>query len=604
MGLDRRKLKKIDKSMKTIEDWQLEVERLKEALRKKEKENEDLIDQVRELHEGMSEMEKRMEEKLAIKIEELINSKLPSIDGAEGAGKRTSTPVGDSKVVLGSNNGIEKEKEKPETKKMKKKTSKNRRHERWMKLKGGRSVDSLYSSSNEGENKTLESETDEYDSKSDCDVKRSILITEVPKISRYNIYGGKSIGDHFKEYENYCRKKFGENKRFWVKELGETLEGRILDFYKTVVCGGEPRYEVMKQRMIHQVRRVKAGVRFHKVNDFDKVKLGKNEAIDMYAHRLETLARKKFGDEGINENKELMRKFLETVPTSLSEFINTRRKEKMRWAGERLLWEDILEIVEDRAFEVNGRAEVEPPDVFYGKSDDNNDSPLPYRSYRDALKANPLEVMVKFLEDFYGQEAEVRAAGQNIRSNDSVRNRITNQSTNLVMRNASNIQNEGIRCFRCGQLGHMRSECRLAAGACFSCGQIGHLANECGNSQSVGCRRCGSMDHWARDCLQGGGIASNVIKSICGNCGQDGHFSRMCREPKSTCSQCGKVGHVAGRCWSGRRIMNNHQGQNVARGQQVERQGGQIFGTSNGDISRTITDNGNRVSEGNSRTGN
>ena len=42
-----------------------------------------------------------------------------------------------------------------------------------------------------------------------------------------------------------------------------------------------------------------------------------------------------------------MREFLETVPVSESEAISVRRKERMRWVGERLLWEDMLEMVED-----------------------------------------------------------------------------------------------------------------------------------------------------------------------------------------------------------------------------------------------------------------
>ncbi|XP_068235757.1 scaffold attachment factor B1-like [Palaemon carinicauda] len=51
--------------------------------------------------------------------------------------------------------------------------------------------------------------------------------------------------------------------------------------------------------------------------------------------RLETLARKKYGDGGINENKELMKKFLATLPEIVAEFIHLKRTEKMRWTKER-----------------------------------------------------------------------------------------------------------------------------------------------------------------------------------------------------------------------------------------------------------------------------
>ena len=50
----------------------------------------------------------------------------------------------------------------------------------------------------------------------------------------------------------------------------------------------------------------------------------------------------------------------------MSEVINGRRKGKMRWVGERLLWEDILQMVEDGAFEGTEREEYEKKDVSSG----------------------------------------------------------------------------------------------------------------------------------------------------------------------------------------------------------------------------------------------
>ena len=69
--------------------------------------------------------------------------------------------------------------------------------------------------------------------------------------------------------------------------------------------------------------------------------------MDLYAYRLEALARKKFRDVGINESKPLMRKFLDTIPRYVAEQVNMNRKEKMRWTKERLLWEDVLGLIED-----------------------------------------------------------------------------------------------------------------------------------------------------------------------------------------------------------------------------------------------------------------
>ena len=84
-------------------------------------------------------------------------------------------------------------------------------------------------------------------------MKRSILIRDIPRPGKYDLYGAKDVVEFFREYERYCKERFHNNKQFWVKELGDFLEGRIADFYRTVVSVGEPKYDVVKQRLIEQV---------------------------------------------------------------------------------------------------------------------------------------------------------------------------------------------------------------------------------------------------------------------------------------------------------------------------------------------------------------
>ena len=587
--------------MGTTEELRLEVERLKEALRKKERENENLIDELRELKNGMEEMEKRMEDRMVAKLDDIMRERFASEVGGGAKSKRTSTPRIDrqktksEEPVKNGLSDVDEDEDEEKMKKKKKKTSKQRRHERRMKAKS-KSIDSLYSSSDEGVSEDGGSGSSES-SESGIQVKRSVLIRDIPKINKFNVYGTKDVFEFFKDYEGYCKEKFDENRVFWVKELGEFLEGRMLDFYKAIVSVGEPKYEVVKQRILDQVRRVKAGVKYRKVNDFDKARRGKNERIDMYAHRLETLARKKFGDEDVDGNKRLLKKFLETVPPSVTEYVNLRRKEKMRWSGERLRWEDVLEIVEDREFEGNEREENERRDVYSGRGMTERASPPPqYRSYRDALKANPYEVMVKFLEDFYGGSEErlvnvgdVNAnvsrqigGNVNVRRNDMY-NQGSGRQGNVT--NRENV-NKIVKCFRCGKTGHMISECRWANGTCFSCGQVGHMAMNCTDPQRSGCRRCGGLDHWVRDCPQG----VRMTQLVCGNCGIEGHFSRMCRSPRNTCNRCGKLGHVGEMCWSVRQPGRGSQvnpgvndgGSGI--GSNVQAIGSQAIGSSNRNV--------------------
>ncbi|XP_064077860.1 uncharacterized protein LOC135195536 [Macrobrachium nipponense] len=52
--------------------------------------------------------------------------------------------------------------------------------------------------------------------------------------------------------------------------------------------------------------------------------------------------------------------------------------------------------------------------------------------------------------------------------------------------------------------------------------------------------RCGQVGHIASGCQ---GTRVNVV---CGNCGKNGHYARMCKELHAKCVECGMEGHVNG----------------------------------------------------------
>jgi len=213
--------------------------------------------------------------------------------------------------------------------------------------------DSLYSSS--------ASESEKGSSESDVgEVKTGgLVIREIPTPSKFNVYGSRDIEDFFREFEGYCKAKYSERMGHWVKVLGECLEGRMYEFWKVITGEGNVKYEVVKSRMIEQVGRIKGSVRYQKKDDFERASMKEGESIDGYAHRLETVARRKYGNENIEGCKPLIKKFLETVPGSVREYLNMKRKEYKRSGGQRLLWGEILELLEDRMYEERKYGESE-----------------------------------------------------------------------------------------------------------------------------------------------------------------------------------------------------------------------------------------------------
>lgn len=67
----------------------------------------------------------------------------------------------------------------------------------------------------------------------------------------------------------------------------------------------------------------------------DDARTKKDERVNWYVHQLEKLGQVKFGNGGVNECKEWIKKFLATVPNNVAEYVNIRRKNKMSWVGDR-----------------------------------------------------------------------------------------------------------------------------------------------------------------------------------------------------------------------------------------------------------------------------
>ena len=289
--------------------------------------------------------------------------------------------------------------------------------------------------------------------------------------------------------------------------MGNCLEGRLHEFFNVITSTGEPKYATIKKRVIEEVSRIKASVHYKRKDDFSKAKMLKNEGLLTYAHRLETLARIKFGDHGINDNKPLMRKFVETIPSNVAHILNRKRKDKKRWKGERLKWHEVLELLEDREIE-----EEDSPDlgdktlkssVFFNTQ---KSKPAPqttvYSSYRDALAANPIEVMAKYMESMDTKIASSFHCKGCICFGTPKKGQQSGPSHQIgASAPAGNQGSAPKKCFRCQKLGHISKDCRWTTGSCFRCGSKEHRIAGC-RVPGAECPHCKQFGHPARSCPQ------------------------------------------------------------------------------------------------------
>lgn len=556
----------VSKLMEELRRREREIEKQEQKTSELERENTGLKECLRESEERMRENIKKLIQDCEERMKEQTAELVKSMMGMEGAARVvTSTPIKEeARVLPGARKKVikqervstrdrrecreesdeEREIERREKTGKTKKVGKLRDKKRYNKNLS-KSIDSLYTSSEEVRD---ESPGSESETEGEYRVQKSVLIREVPKIGKYNVYDSKDVGDFFKEFEEYCRERFGDKKSFWTKELGEHLEGRLGEFYRAITENGEQKYEIMKDRIIGQVKRVKVGVKYRKRSEFEEARMGRNEKVELYVHRLETLARRKFGDEGINECKELMKKFLATAPDEVVEYINVRRKEKMRWTGERLVWSDVLEIIEDMEFDKKWNEKGQ--NVYIGRK---GEKIPPYTSYRDALMANPVEVMNKFIQEYEDKEREngrVRNGWQRKRDTGMRNPRESDKGNNFGRINERTMQRgkSAMRCFKCERKGHIAKECMWVTRACFGCGKSGHSVKDCTRPHLIKCYKCRNGGHLANQCLSREGEREK--DKSCGNCGIKGHFARMCWRARSKCEKCNLEGHYTARCVS------------------------------------------------------
>ena len=154
---------------------------------------------------------------------------------------------------------------------------------------------------------------------------------KVPALKKFNDSdGGQDFNRYLIKFEQYCRENLKPNRRFWVQELEDHLEGDILIAYQTLVDEDDSYDEVRKK--LKRWNKDTSEVRRKRNRDkFKSAAMEQGELLHTYSIRLERLYKISYPNQSVDNSKKLVEKFTDSVLSKYkSVFRDLKFKYKMK----------------------------------------------------------------------------------------------------------------------------------------------------------------------------------------------------------------------------------------------------------------------------------
>ena len=332
----------------------------------------------------------------------------------------------------------------------------------------------------------------------------------VPEPEPFQLGTGQKINKFFKIFERYCEHQYSNDKSDWIKVLGKYLQGEIKSVYEAVKIAKDD-YQRIKARILDYYQMNKEKIDTDRKSQFEQAKMKPGELIGIYALRLESLAEKAYPNVPVENNKDLRKKFIKTVPEYFANQLYAHNTVTKGCTGRDLLWDDIVKLATLSQSEIENIQTGTAYEMYYGneiKSKEPthgvNSQMTEYKNTKiNNKKSNYLFQEPKgnnrmFNKKRYNAKYEINNNYNNVKQNEyngnsNINSKQGHVNTDQVKNGFQNRQRYfnstnkvAETCNYCKKLNHQEKDCRIKHRLCFKCGGTNHISRHCTQRNNKG----------------------------------------------------------------------------------------------------------------------
>ena len=286
----------------------------------------------------------------------------------------------------------------------------------------------------------------------------------VPTPEIYRPESGQAFTEYLDVFESYCARNFRGGSDLWGSQLGNFLEGDLLQAYRVLRVPGEG-YNALKLKLVEWLASSQDKLEHEAKRKFTQACRAPDERIRLYAARLEKLFQVAYPRRSPDCSKSLRDKLIDTVPGRFREQLLTAQSIGATMGSDDLTWTKILVMASQ--FDARDYSREVPAETCYFANDSRVDN-----SYGSSTTCS------KCLQVCTSEPSQDWAR------------KPVEPKLEIPTGSKRDLNSEPRRepypgsCFHCGKRGHVKKDCFRLKNACFTCGSESHRMADCPQRRS------------------------------------------------------------------------------------------------------------------------